>query len=115
MTSMYAVVDPAIGETLKEDSTITEDNLRDAIDRADRAQRAWSRSAAPVAERAAPVRRIGELHSERRKELVGIIVAEMDVNVVGADGADLPFGDANGQASAASSVATAPASSSTRS
>ena len=74
--SMYAVVDPATGETLKEYPTITDDELRDAIARADQAHREWS-SAATVADRASLVRRVGELHSERRKELAEIIVAEM--------------------------------------
>ena len=74
--SMYAVVDPATGETLKEYPTITDDELRDAIARADRAHREWSR-ATTVADRASLVRRVGELHSERRKELAEIIVAEM--------------------------------------
>jgi len=74
--SMYAVVDPATGETLKEYPTITDDELRDAIARADQAHRDWS-SAATVADRAALVRRVAELHSERRKELAEIIVAEM--------------------------------------
>ena len=74
--SMYAVVDPATGETLKEYPTITDDELRDAIARADRAHSEWS-SAATVADRASLVRRVGELHTERRKELAEIIVAEM--------------------------------------
>jgi succinate-semialdehyde dehydrogenase / glutarate-semialdehyde dehydrogenase len=74
--SMYAVVDPATGETLKEYPTIKDDELRDAIARADQAHREWS-SAATVADRASLVRRVGELHSERRKELAEIIVAEM--------------------------------------
>src|SRR5881275_2190886 len=74
--SMYAVVDPATGETLKEYPTITDDELRDAIARADRAHREWSR-ASTVADRASLVRRVGELHSERLKELAEIIVAEM--------------------------------------
>jgi succinate-semialdehyde dehydrogenase/glutarate-semialdehyde dehydrogenase len=74
--SMYAVVDPATGETLKEYPTITDDELRDAIARADRAHSEWS-SAATVADRASLVRRVGELHSERRKELAEIIVAEI--------------------------------------
>jgi succinate-semialdehyde dehydrogenase/glutarate-semialdehyde dehydrogenase len=72
---MYAVVDPATGETVKEYPTITDDELRDAVARADRAHREWSN--ATVADRAALVRRVGELHSERRKELAEIIVAEM--------------------------------------
>jgi succinate-semialdehyde dehydrogenase/glutarate-semialdehyde dehydrogenase len=74
--SMYAVVDPATGETVKEYPTITDDELRDAIARADRAHREWSK-ASTVAERAALVRRVGELHTERRKELAEIIAAEM--------------------------------------
>src|SRR4029078_9348993 len=73
---MYAVVDPATGETVKEYPTISDGDLRDAIDRADRAHREWSK-AATVAERAALVRRVGGLHSERRKELADIMVAEM--------------------------------------
>jgi succinate-semialdehyde dehydrogenase/glutarate-semialdehyde dehydrogenase len=74
--SMYAVVDPATGETLEEYPTITDDELRDAIARADRTYREWSR-ATTVADRASLVRRVGELHTERRKELAEIIVAEM--------------------------------------
>jgi succinate-semialdehyde dehydrogenase/glutarate-semialdehyde dehydrogenase len=63
---MYAVVDPATGETVKEYPTITDDDLRDAVGRADRAHREWSQ-AATVADRASLVRRVGELYSERRK------------------------------------------------
>jgi succinate-semialdehyde dehydrogenase/glutarate-semialdehyde dehydrogenase len=73
---MYAVVDPATGETVKEYPTITDDELRDAVARADRAHREWSK-ASTVADRAALVRRVGELHTERRKELAEIIAAEM--------------------------------------
>jgi succinate-semialdehyde dehydrogenase / glutarate-semialdehyde dehydrogenase len=76
VTSIYAVVDPASGETLKEYPTISDGDLRDAIDRADRAHREWSK-ATTVAERAALVRRVSELHTERRKELADIIVSEM--------------------------------------
>jgi NAD-dependent aldehyde dehydrogenases len=64
---MYAVVDPATGETVKEYPTITDDDLRDAVGRADRAHREWSK-AATVADRASLVRRVGELHSERTKD-----------------------------------------------
>src|SRR4051795_6848797 len=52
--SMYAVVDPATGETLKEYPTITDDELRDGIARADRAHRGWPK-ATTVADRAALV------------------------------------------------------------
>jgi succinate-semialdehyde dehydrogenase/glutarate-semialdehyde dehydrogenase len=74
--SMYAVVDPATGETVKEYPTISDDDLRAAIGRADEAHRTWSASST-VAERADLVRRVGELHVERRQELGEIIVREM--------------------------------------
>jgi succinate-semialdehyde dehydrogenase / glutarate-semialdehyde dehydrogenase len=74
--SQYAVVNPATGETVKEYPTITDDELRDAIGRADRAHREWS-SAATVKDRAALIRRVGEIHNDRRQELGEIIVREM--------------------------------------
>ena len=74
--SMYAVVDPATGETVKEYPTISDDDLRAAIGRADEVHRRWSASST-VAERADLVRRVGELHVERRQELAEIIVREM--------------------------------------
>ena len=72
----YAVVNPATGETVKTYPTITDDALRDAIAGADGAHRTWSASTT-VAERAALVRRVGELHTERAQHLAGIIVREM--------------------------------------
>src|SRR5215213_8327981 len=74
--SIYAVIDPATGETIEEYPTITDDALRAAIGRADEAHRNWSASSS-VADRAALVRRVGELHLERRQELAEIIVREM--------------------------------------
>jgi succinate-semialdehyde dehydrogenase / glutarate-semialdehyde dehydrogenase len=74
--SIYAVVDPATGETVKEYPTITDDELRAAIARADQAHSTWG-TTSTVAERAALVRRVGELHVERRQELAEIIVREM--------------------------------------
>jgi succinate-semialdehyde dehydrogenase/glutarate-semialdehyde dehydrogenase len=91
--SMYAVVDPATGETVKEYPTITDDELRDAISRADRAHREWSK-ASTVADRAALVRRVGELHTERRKELAEIIAAEMGK----------PIGQARGEIAFSASI-----------
>jgi succinate-semialdehyde dehydrogenase/glutarate-semialdehyde dehydrogenase len=74
--STYAVVNPATGETIKEYPEIGDDELRAAIDRADQASRSWP-SATSVADRAALVRKVSELHSERRQELAEIIVREM--------------------------------------
>ena len=93
MTSIYAVVDPATGETVKEYPTISDDELRDAIGRADQAHKEWSKSSS-VADRAALVRRVSELHSERRKELAGIIVTEMGK----------PFGQAVGEVDFAAAI-----------
>jgi succinate-semialdehyde dehydrogenase / glutarate-semialdehyde dehydrogenase len=72
----YAVVNPATGETIKEYPGIGDADLRAAIDRAEEASRTWSGSST-VAERAALVRKVGELHSERRQQLAEIIVREM--------------------------------------
>ena len=74
--STYAVVNPATGETIKEYQEISDDELRAAIGRADEASRTFPASTT-VAERAALVRKVGELHSERREELAEIIVREM--------------------------------------
>jgi succinate-semialdehyde dehydrogenase/glutarate-semialdehyde dehydrogenase len=74
--STYAVVNPATGETIKEYPELSDDDLRAAIDRADQASRSYP-SSTSVAERAALVRRVGELHSERREQLAEIIVREM--------------------------------------
>ncbi|HEU4705699.1 MAG TPA: NAD-dependent succinate-semialdehyde dehydrogenase [Solirubrobacterales bacterium] len=74
--STYAVVNPATGETIKEYPEIGDDELRAAIGRADEASRTWPGSTS-VADRAALVRRAGELHAERRQELAEIIVREM--------------------------------------
>jgi len=74
--STYAVVNPATGETVKEYPEISDEELRAAIDRCDKASRSWPGSTS-VADRAALVRRVSELHSERREELAEIIVREM--------------------------------------
>ena len=74
--STYAVVNPATGETIKEYPEISDGDLRAAIDRADEASRSYP-SSTSVADRAALVRKVGELHTERRQELAEIIVREM--------------------------------------
>jgi succinate-semialdehyde dehydrogenase / glutarate-semialdehyde dehydrogenase len=74
--SDYAVVNPATGETIKEYPTISDDELRDAIGRADAAYKSWSGTSS-VAERAALIRKVGDLHKERTQELAEIIVREM--------------------------------------
>ena len=71
----YAVVDPATGETIKEYETIGADQLEAAISRVHGAHAEWG--ARSVEERAAIIRRVAELHAERRQELAEIIVREM--------------------------------------
>src|SRR3954447_23044152 len=73
--STYAVVNPATGETVKEYAEISDDELRAAIGRSDQASKSWAASTS-VADRAALVRKVGELHSERREELAEITARE---------------------------------------
>ena len=74
--STYAVVNPATGEKVKEYEEISDAELDAAIARADAAYRSWT-AATTVAERAGLIRRVGELHNERREKLAEIIVREM--------------------------------------
>ncbi|GAA1935601.1 aldehyde dehydrogenase family protein [Microbacterium aoyamense] len=73
--SEYAVVNPATGETLATYPTLTDAEVEAAVASADAAYREWR--ALPVADRAAGIRRVAELHRERRDELAAIIVREM--------------------------------------
>jgi succinate-semialdehyde dehydrogenase/glutarate-semialdehyde dehydrogenase len=74
--SDYAVINPATGETLKTYPTITDDELEAAIAGAYKTYQDWARTTT-VEERTKLVRRVGELHSERREELAAITVREM--------------------------------------
>ena len=87
----YAVVNPATGEVLKEYPTISDDDLKDAISRADNAFHQWTPSTT-AEERAALIRRVGELHTERRQELCEIIVREMGKPIEQAVGERLAHG-----------------------
>ncbi len=83
--SVYAVVNPATGETVTEYPTITDDELQDAIGRVDAAHREWGASST-VKERADLVRRVGELHAEQRDRLAEIITREMGKPIEQAQG-----------------------------
>jgi succinate-semialdehyde dehydrogenase / glutarate-semialdehyde dehydrogenase len=84
--SSYAVVDPATGATVQTYPTITDQALTAAIDGANETFRTWSRRTS-VAERAALIARVAELHNERQDELASIIAREMGK----------PIGDALGE------------------
>src|SRR4051794_23390665 len=74
--TIYAVVNPATGETLKTYDTITDEALKDAITRGHAAHEGWGRGTS-VEERAKIIARVAELHNERIDELAEIIVREM--------------------------------------
>ena len=80
----YAVVNPATGETVATYDTFTDAQIEDAIARAASAAVTWGATA--PADRAAVIRRIAELHRERRDELAEIIVREMGKPIAAATG-----------------------------
>ena len=84
--SAYAVVDPTSGETVQTYPVIADDALAAAIVRARDAHRTWSRSTS-IADRAALISRVAELHVERKEALAAIIAREMGK----------PLGDAVGE------------------
>jgi succinate-semialdehyde dehydrogenase/glutarate-semialdehyde dehydrogenase len=73
--SDYAVVNPATGETLAEYDTLSDAGVEAALASAHDGFRVWSRTA--PAERAEALRRVAQLHRERRDDLAAIIVREM--------------------------------------
>ncbi len=73
--STYAVVNPATGERLEEYPEMSDDELDAAIGRAWDAREALA--AMTVADRAAKIKRVAELHTERRDALAAIAVKEM--------------------------------------
>ncbi len=73
--SDYAVINPATGDTEATYPTFTDAQIDEAVAAAHTAFTAWRDS--DVAERAAKIRRVAELHRERRDELARIIVREM--------------------------------------
>ncbi|MBA2349106.1 MAG: NAD-dependent succinate-semialdehyde dehydrogenase [Solirubrobacterales bacterium] len=73
--SSYAVVNPATGETVATYPEITDEQLREAIGRADAAHRAWATTG--VEERAEVLGRLVELYARDRQKLAEIIVREM--------------------------------------
>ena len=81
----YAVTNPATGEVLATYPTATDAEVESALAAADGAFRSFGRTSAP-AERAALLRRVAELHRERRDELAAIIVREMGKPLAAAEG-----------------------------
>jgi succinate-semialdehyde dehydrogenase/glutarate-semialdehyde dehydrogenase len=71
----YAVVDPHTGAQVSTYPTATDAEVAEAVAAAATAHAQWA--GRPIAERAAVVRRIGELHVERSEQLGSIIMREM--------------------------------------
>ena len=74
--STYAVIDPSTGIEVQAYPTATDADVDAAVAAAAEVYATWSRQTS-VAERAQLVRRVGELHTERREELADIIGREM--------------------------------------
>eukprot|EP01031_Cornospumella_fuschlensis_P044885 gene44885-54901_t len=72
----YVVTNPATGVAGTSVPLATNDEVVEAIGAADRAHTTL-RNTTTVAERAAMIHRVAELHTERREQLAGIIVREM--------------------------------------
>ena len=72
----YSVVNPATGQAVKEYPQISDEDLSAAITAAEGAHRNWALKTS-ISERASLVRRVAELHSERRETLAEIAVREM--------------------------------------
>jgi len=83
--SVYAVVNPATGDVVKEYPTATDKQIDEALAAAQKAYREWSKNST-VAQRAALIRKVAALHTERRQELAEIINREMGKEIDGALG-----------------------------
>ena len=83
--SLYAVVNPATGDVVQEYPTATDKQIEEALASAHKAYREWSKTST-VAQRAALIRKVAALHTERRQELAEIINREMGKEIESALG-----------------------------
>src|SRR6478752_9648130 len=74
--TQYAVTDPSTGEVVRSFPTDSDEQVTAAVAAAQEAFTSWGRTSS-VADRAALIRRVAELHTERRDELAAIINREM--------------------------------------
>jgi succinate-semialdehyde dehydrogenase/glutarate-semialdehyde dehydrogenase len=72
----YAVTDPSTGDLVRAFPTDSDEQVTAAVAAAQAAYTSWGRTST-VADRAALIRRVAELHTERRDELARIINREM--------------------------------------
>ncbi len=83
-TPPYRVTDPATGEVLEEFPFATDDEVEAAVAAAHGAFAEWRDR--PITERAAIVKRVGELFAERAEDLGRIILQEMGKRLTGGTG-----------------------------
>jgi succinate-semialdehyde dehydrogenase/glutarate-semialdehyde dehydrogenase len=83
--SKYAVCNPATGQVVETFPSATDEEVAAAVASAARAYAEWGRTSS-VAERAAAVRRVAELHRERAGELAKAINEEMGKALAAAEG-----------------------------
>ncbi|MGC4174298.1 NAD-dependent succinate-semialdehyde dehydrogenase [Demequina sp.] len=81
----YAVVNPSTGETLATYPGATDAEISAAVTAAEGAYRDWARTTS-ASERAELLRKVAELHRERRDTLAAIIVREMGKPLSHAEG-----------------------------
>ena len=74
--SIYAVVNPATGKAEREYPTATDAEIEQALAAAHKAFHEWSKNST-VAQRAALIKKVAQLHTERRQQLAEIINREM--------------------------------------
>ena len=84
-TVQYAVTDPSTGEVVKTYPTDSDAQVAAAVTAAQAAYASWGRTSS-VADRAALIGRVAELHRERCKELAAIMHREMGKAMPGAIG-----------------------------
>ncbi len=72
----YAVTNPATAEVVATYPTATNAEIGAAIDAAAKTARTWPRTTT-VAERAALIGKVADLHEQRREQLADVIVREM--------------------------------------
>jgi succinate-semialdehyde dehydrogenase/glutarate-semialdehyde dehydrogenase len=77
---MYTVINPATGESLGGHPTATDEEIQALLASAAAAARTWGRTTS-VADRAALLRRVATLHTERRDELARLAHVEMGKSI----------------------------------
>jgi succinate-semialdehyde dehydrogenase/glutarate-semialdehyde dehydrogenase len=82
--SAYEVINPATNEAGRSVAAWSADQIEAAVTAAHAATQAWRNR--PLADRIAAIRRVADLHTERREQLAEIIVREMGKTMAGALG-----------------------------